>query len=114
MKHKVLATAIMSICMTLCASSFAQYYDRPNNQVIRVQGDHGGNHGNYARGAGPRNDMYRGGRLPRDYRGNQYVVDDWRGHHLSAPPRGHHWVQTGSDYVLVGIATGIILNMSLY
>jgi len=41
------------------------------------------------------------------------VVNDWRGHRLSAPPRGYHWVQTGSDYVLVAIATGIILQLSL-
>jgi Ni/Co efflux regulator RcnB len=38
------------------------------------------------------------------------VVDDWRGHHLSAPPRGYHWVQMGGDYVLVAIATGVILQ----
>jgi Ni/Co efflux regulator RcnB len=41
------------------------------------------------------------------------VVDDWRAHHLSAPPRGYHWVQTGADYVLVAIATGIILQLLL-
>jgi Ni/Co efflux regulator RcnB len=35
------------------------------------------------------------------------VVDDWRGHHQSAPPRGYHWVQTGADYVLVAVATAI-------
>jgi Ni/Co efflux regulator RcnB len=41
------------------------------------------------------------------------VVNDWRGHHLSPPPRGHHWVQTGSDYVLIAIATGIIAQVLL-
>jgi Ni/Co efflux regulator RcnB len=39
------------------------------------------------RGAGPDHDFYRGGRLPSQWRSNQYVVDDWRGHRLSAPPR---------------------------
>jgi Ni/Co efflux regulator RcnB len=68
---------------------------------------------NDERGAGPERDFHRGGRLPQQYRGNQYVVDDWRGHHLSAPPRGYHWVQTGGDYVLVAIATGIILQLLL-
>ena len=43
----------------------------------------------------------------------QYVVEDWRGHRLSAPPRGYHWVQVGADYVLVAVATGIILQMML-
>jgi Ni/Co efflux regulator RcnB len=72
---------------------------------------------NYAhqgeRGAGPDHQFYRGGRLPPQYRSNQYVVNDWRGHYLSAPPRGYHWVQTGGDYVLVAIATGVILQLLL-
>jgi len=65
------------------------------------------------RGAGPDHQFYRGARLPTEYRNRQYVVDDWRGHHLSAPPRGYHWVQTGGDYVLVAIATGIIMQLLL-
>ncbi len=65
------------------------------------------------RGAGPDHNFYRGGRLPQQYRSHQYVVDDWRGHHLNAPPRGYHWVQTGGDYVLVAIATGIIAQILL-
>jgi Ni/Co efflux regulator RcnB len=65
------------------------------------------------RGAGPRHDLQRGGRLPTQYRNRQYVVNDWRGHHLSAPPRGHQWVQTGSDYVLVAAATGLIAQIFL-
>jgi Ni/Co efflux regulator RcnB len=65
------------------------------------------------RGAGPDHQYHRGDRLPAEYRNRSYVVDDWRGHHLSAPPRGYHWVQTGSDYVLVAIATGVILQLLL-
>jgi Ni/Co efflux regulator RcnB len=72
--------------------------------------NHGGGHD---RGAGPRHDMYKGGRLPSEYRSRQYVVDDWRGHHLSAPPRGYHWVQTGNDYVLAAVATGVIASLLL-
>jgi Ni/Co efflux regulator RcnB len=65
------------------------------------------------RGAGPDHRFYRGGYLPPEYRGRQYVVDDWRGHRLSAPPRGYHWVQSGGDYILVAIATGIIASILL-
>jgi Ni/Co efflux regulator RcnB len=68
---------------------------------------------NNSRGAGPRHDMRRGARISSEYRNRQYVVSDWRGHHLSAPPRGQQWVQAGSDYVLVGIATGIIAQVLL-
>jgi Ni/Co efflux regulator RcnB len=55
----------------------------------------------------------RGGRIPAQYRSHQYVVNDWRGHRLHAPPRGYHWVQVGGDYVLAAIATGIILQLML-
>ncbi|MDR3453234.1 MAG: RcnB family protein [Rhodoferax sp.] len=68
---------------------------------------------NNERGAGPDHNFRRGGRLPNEYRNHQYVVDDWRDHHLSAPPRGYQWVQTGGDYVLVAIATGIIAQILL-
>jgi Ni/Co efflux regulator RcnB len=62
-------------------------------------------------GAGPNHDLRRGGRLPSRYRNHQYVVDNWRDHHLRPPPRGYHWVQTGSDYVLAAIATGVIADL---
>jgi Ni/Co efflux regulator RcnB len=65
------------------------------------------------RGAGPNHAFHKGERLPVEYRHRQYVVDDWRGHHLSAPPRGYHWVQTGGDYVLIAIATGLIVQLLL-
>lgn len=100
--------------------------DRGRGQQNRDQrGDwHGDRHGDWhgdwhgdrqqgERGAGPYHEFYRGQRLPPEYRNRQYVVDDWRGHHLSAPPRGYHWVQTGGDYVLVAISTGIILQLLL-
>ncbi|HXD42048.1 MAG TPA: RcnB family protein [Ramlibacter sp.] len=65
------------------------------------------------RGAGPDHRFYRGDRLPPEYRHRNYVIEDWRGHHLSAPPRGYQWVQSGGDYLLVAIATGVILQILL-
>ncbi|VCU70407.1 hypothetical protein PIGHUM_02479 [Pigmentiphaga humi] len=52
----------------------------------------------------------KGQRVPLPYRGPQYVVDNWRGHHLAPPPRGYHWINVGADYFLVGVATGIVLQ----
>jgi Ni/Co efflux regulator RcnB len=72
-----------------------------------------GNDHRYERGAGPDHNFHRGARMPYEYRTRQYVVEDWRGHRLSAPPRGYQWVQSGSDYLLVAITTGIILQMLL-
>jgi Ni/Co efflux regulator RcnB len=65
------------------------------------------------RGAGPDQRWHRGDRLPMEYRHRSYVVDDWRGHRLSAPPRGYYWVQNGNDYLLVAIASGVIAQMLL-
>ena len=65
------------------------------------------------RGAGPNHNYYRGDRLPAEYRHRQYVVNDWRSHRLSAPPRGYQWVQTGGDYALVSVGSGIILQVFL-
>jgi Ni/Co efflux regulator RcnB len=75
--------------------------------------DHDGPGWDRNHGVGPDHNVYRGGRLPSYYRSNQYVVDDWRGHHLRQPPRGYHWVQTGAEYALVAIATGVIADILL-
>ncbi|MDP2417554.1 MAG: RcnB family protein [Hydrogenophaga sp.] len=70
----------------------------------------------------PRNDRHfhargpafkRGAYIPREYRNRQYVVVNHRTHRLSAPPRGHQWVQVGADYVLIAVATGLIAHIVL-
>lgn len=81
------------------------------------QGQRGQNYGNarndrfYPGARGPQ--FYRGGHIPAEYRSRQYYVNDWRGHRLSAPPRGQQWVQVGTDYALIAIATGLIINLAL-
>ncbi len=115
MNNKAILSALMSACLTLSTSAFAQNDHRGNDGNDRnEQVKHGQNHkGKKNRGAGPKHDMHKGGRLSNEYRGNKYVVNDWRGRHLSAPPRGSHWVQTGGDYVLVAIASGVIAQVLL-
>ncbi len=79
----------------------------------RNYGFQDGGYRGHDRAAGPDHAWYRGDRLPAEYNSRYYVVDDWRGHHLSAPPRGYHWVQAGNDYVLAAIATGVIASILL-
>jgi Ni/Co efflux regulator RcnB len=56
----------------------------------------------------------RGDRLPSDFRTRYIVVNDWRGAHLRQPPRGYHWVRDDrGEYLLVGIATGLIASLIL-
>jgi Ni/Co efflux regulator RcnB len=55
----------------------------------------------------------RGDRLPHYYR-DHYRPVDYRYHHLAPPPRGAHWVRDDrGDYLLIGIATGVILGLAL-
>ncbi len=65
------------------------------------------------RGVGPSHDLRRDTYLAPQYRGRQFVVENWQGHHLNAPPRGYQWVQTGGNYVLAAITTGLILQILL-
>ena len=137
MKSNAIVCAVMALALSSAGVSFAQGNEDNNRRGHRDQGQRGAqqdrhdpqgrqpqrqkNQRAYAndnarqdeRGAGPDHAFRRGQRLPIEYRNHQYVVDDWRGHHLSAPPRGYHWVQTGGDYVLVAIATGVILQLLL-
>lgn len=136
MNKKTVLSAILAIAMASGGAAFAQgnsrhdergdrddraRHEQPQRRDHRDNRDHRGPdrrddraHDNHdRRGAGPNNSFHRGERLPAQYRGRQYVVDDWRGHHLSAPPRGYHWVQTGGDYLLVAVASGVILQLLL-
>jgi Ni/Co efflux regulator RcnB len=46
--------------------------------------------------------------------GPTYVVRDYRGYGLRAPPRGHYWRRSDAgDYLLVAVATGIITDLIL-
>ena len=53
----------------------------------------------------------RGGYIPSQYRSQRYYVNDWHHHRLSAPPYGHQWVQVGSDYALIALASGVIAHL---
>ncbi len=65
----------------------------------------------YYQARGPQ--FQRGRYIPVEYRNRQYVVVNPYQHRLYAPPRGQQWVQVGGDYVLVAIATGLIVNLIL-
>ncbi|QNN56704.1 RcnB family protein [Diaphorobacter ruginosibacter] len=86
-------------------------YDRHDNRRPNPPGHVRNDH--YPRGAGPDHRWHRGDRIPPAYRTRSYVVEDWRTHRLTAPPRGYQWVQYGSDYLLVAIATGVIASLIL-
>jgi len=133
-KKHVIVSTLAAALLSVTATGFAQdrgHGDRDHDRYSQRDNDRRGDYRDNNRrddhrgddrrwdgrdnrrwdGAGPRHDLRRGGRLPNEYRNRQYVVDDWRGHRLRQPPRGYHWVQTGGDYVLAAIATGVIADL---
>jgi Ni/Co efflux regulator RcnB len=49
------------------------------------------------------------------YDGRVIIVHDYHERHLREPPRGYHWVRAEdntNEYLLVAIATGIILDIA--
>ena len=48
------------------------------------------------------------------YRGPNYVINNYGHYRLRPPPRGYHWVRANNDYLLVAIATGVILDIALH
>jgi Ni/Co efflux regulator RcnB len=55
------------------------------------------------------NGWHRGGY----YHGPRYVVHDWDRYHLRPPPRGYEWVQSGGQFVLIAVASGVIADLLL-
>lgn len=48
------------------------------------------------------------------YYGPNYVVSNYGYYRLRPPPRGYHWVRSDNNYLLVAIATGVILDIALH
>ncbi|GLO00419.1 hypothetical protein IAE39_001217 [Pseudomonas sp. S37] len=59
----------------------------------------------------PHQQWQRGHAVDPHYRGDRYWVTDWKARHLYAPPRDHRWLYVNGDYVLVAIASGVIVNI---
>ena len=127
MNRKTAVSALLALTMATGPLAFAQGnsnhdrndHDRGNKHDKRDHHDNrdfGRSHNEErrkGRGVGPNHEYYPGDRLPAEYRHRSYVVNDWRGHHLSAPPRGYQWVQSGGDYILVSVGSGLILQFNL-
>ncbi|CAB3767199.1 hypothetical protein LMG29542_05547 [Paraburkholderia humisilvae] len=49
----------------------------------------------------PHRDWHKGQQVPREYRDHNFMLDNWKDHKLTAPPRGQQWLGVNGDYVLV-------------
>ena len=59
----------------------------------------------------PKHHWKKGHRMTAAERRHMREVRDYRRHRLSAPPRGHRWVQIDNEFLLVGITSGIIASI---
>jgi Ni/Co efflux regulator RcnB len=111
MQEYVMKTKLMlATCAALFLSSAAMAAQsdnrdgndhRPSSSVGHDRGNHEG--------------WYKkGGVMPSEYRGNQYVVSDWHSQNLRQPPHGYHWVRSDNgDFLLVAVTTGVISSILL-
>jgi Ni/Co efflux regulator RcnB len=98
---KILLSALFAL--PLLAASGAALADHDHGRGHgrgHDQGWHGHRHHQWERG--------------HRYDGPVVVIHDYERVRLRPPPRGYHWVRDdNNDYVLVAIATGIILDYVL-
>jgi Ni/Co efflux regulator RcnB len=101
---------MLAICAALFFSSTAMaiqsdnHGDNNHQKSSPVMHDRGTHEGWYK----------KGGVMPADYRGNQYVVSDWHSENLRQPPQGYNWVRSDNgDFLLVAVTTGVISSILL-
>ncbi|MDB5703088.1 MAG: hypothetical protein JWN66_204 [Sphingomonas bacterium] len=107
-----IAASMVASPLAATAASAAQYQPQQSRHTTVVRQQPGRtvivNHD--VRNSRPqyRNSWRRGERFDYRQARNYRVVNDYRGRHLKAPPRGYHYVQSGNDALLVGISSGVI------
>lgn len=52
------------------------------------------------------------GRAVNRYEGPRYYVSDYGYYHLRRPPSGYRWIRSDNNFLLVALATGVILDIA--
>lgn len=120
--NKTLRTVLMALSLFALSNVAlaASGHDRDHDRRGHVQHDRSHRGGPAYRGNGHykvvRHDRHRGHHWQRGHRYDRpiYVVRDYRHYRLRQPPRGYGWVRgSNNDYLLVALATGIIMDIAL-
>jgi hypothetical protein len=64
-------------------------------------------------GPGPAGPGWRHWHRGDHFHGDRYYVRDWHHYGLRPPPHGYRWVQNGGEFVLIGVASGVIADVIL-
>ena len=106
--NKIIVPALLAV--VLAGGAAAHAHQRGEQEARAQQSKQIAKEGRY-RSVESSGQLKRGEQLPPRYRTHHYVVENWQAHRLSEPPRGHQWVQAGTDYALVAIATGVVTEV---
>ncbi|MEL0028092.1 MAG: RcnB family protein [Perlucidibaca sp.] len=103
--------ATVAITLSLALSSVAQAHERDSrdNHHSQSQQDRGSQHGKSSQAR----HWKVGQQVPKHYRGQHYIVQNWKQHRLHQPPRGYQWVSVNNDYLLVSVVSGVVLQAIL-
>jgi len=106
MKKILLATIALSMLATPAAYAQSYHGDRDAGRDHRGPGGYEQRYDKHqAKKPQHRRHWSKGQRVPQQYRGDRI---DYKRHNLKAPPRGYHWVENDGQYLMIGIATGVI------
>jgi len=95
------------VAAVLAGGAAAQAHQRGEQEARAQQAKQAAKAGPY-RSVESSGQLKRGEQLPPRYRTHHFVVENWKAHRLTEPPPGHQWVQAGSDFAMVAIATGVV------
>jgi len=114
MKRHTTFTAL-AIALSLVLSSAAHAHDRDprgDNQRGHAYSQNKSHHGSHGKSSHGKH-WQAGQKVPDRYRGQHYVVRNWKLHKLHPPPRGYQWVNVNHDSLLVSVVTGVVLQAIL-
>ena len=121
MRRLIIAAATLTL---LATPGFAQGNDhrddrRDNNMMMNHDDHHGDNmmmnrhddHRGNAMMMQGHHGWHKGDRIGGDDWNRGERVSDYRGYHLSRPPRGYEWRRVDNNYVLAAVAGGVIASV---
>src|SRR5258706_6983262 len=121
MKRLLIATTALTLLAAPLSGAFAQGRNdrhddhRPGNAMMMEHHDNDrrADYRDNRHDNGRHRGWYKGGRIDRRDWDRGYRINDYRRHHLAAPPRGSESRPVANNYLLAAAATGLIMGVLL-
>ncbi|WDZ78599.1 RcnB family protein [Ensifer adhaerens] len=110
----VLITPVAALAQPAGSFEVAQNYDRSRRPVDRQMDRHVDKHVTIEKRVivKKKERWARGHRLTPAERRHMAQVRDYRYYKLRPPPRGQQWVRVDNDFLLISLATGVIVGLA--